>query len=375
MKKQTIKNAHSLPLLLGMFVLAACSALDDFGVFPCPEDGVCPRPLFCAQDIGCIKPDSLSVYPCSPKGQCPSSRLCVKDVGCAKLNECNLTPNTKVDCSDPSRPKCTVIADNLNVSFQCVAETGVARLNETCTRQYSGDLGFGRDNCATGLFCNSSVADPTLRCRQLCTSSPECNGWCLSSTNGLTKAKLGVCSASCTLNAQCAAGVSCRYADTISQQEGLGIACALDGPLLQGDECTTSGGSGECSRGTSCLGGLCRKHCSQNSDCGNEICDTDFIGTHVCTCGSNSYTDCGTGKSCKYTFLVFNSDVFSLPISTCTTDGTVAIGKPCSKNHDCVAHAVCYPTNVTTGAKTCLAVCDASHPCSGTQKCTNSVCQ
>src|SRR5579871_2005207 len=103
----------------------------------------------------------------------------------------------KQDCMNAGMPKCAIVDDGSGMgtlTTQCLAETGMKMLNDTCTRTGMGAMSIGMDDCAKGLFCsgNGPLLNPVVRhCKQICGKDGDCtNSKCL----GLTQIPpYGIC--------------------------------------------------------------------------------------------------------------------------------------------------------------------------------------
>lgn len=172
-------------------------------------------------------------------------------------------------CSDPDRPKCTVVSEDPGFRSSCVPQRGDVAIGESCERRVRGD-----DDCAPGGYCSplgqSFERDNRLVCQQLCKSSDECADGeaCLQL---LSEEMMGVCVPRCALFEDEACGAEeLRCAAAAQAGGGYFGYCEIFGSLGEGEACTLSS---QCGRGLSCelASQKCRYSCDEAHACPGDL--------------------------------------------------------------------------------------------------------
>jgi hypothetical protein len=344
------------------------------------EGGRCTSAGDCASNLACVEgvcralcdsshgcggrqcdtsqggPEGLcSPFPCDQNGICPQPLACVPGLGCAARDSCDPVLQ---DCTDPNRPKCTVVpvacagCPTGALGRQCVPLTGRQPLGGTCTSSVSG-----LDDCDKGLICDAFHSpDGRFTCRRLCSGPGDCSG---GTACAAIDDRNGLCESPCTLGAPCQAGLSsCR------SRQGLGAAggaaavllCSPDGPMgIPGGYCATPDATMGCGPGLDCVIYACARLCGPALACpSGEQCAqaAQDPGGH---CACSAFSACLAGESCK-------ADG-SEPTLTgiCTPDGSAGPEVYCHSNLDCPANQTCW--GASNEGFYCRSACDAAHPC------------
>lgn len=179
----------------------------------------------------------------------------------------------------------------------------------------------------------------------------------------------------------CPGGEKCTYVDE-DGMPGLERDCVGDfGGRQRGETCTRGAaglGHDDCAPGLFCSfigvlppdrGGsrLCRAMCDADTACpGTERCARQVEGPAMGFCGQpcDPFTACPSNMTCGDLYPSLEGDLAFFLV--CRVTGAVALGGACATNYDCGADAICFDF---LGPGSCLALCDATHPCAGTSQC------
>ena len=159
----------------------------------------------------------------------------------------------------------------------------------------------------------------------------------------------------------CEEGQGCRYAGASGVQQ-----CYPAGSTLAGAACDSSS---RCVAGSTCIAGLCRQYCAQDSDCSGvsatSRCAEAGFGTgtgnvpvfRICTeqCDSVSQSGCDVGEACHY--------AGASGAQFCYPAGKTQVGAACSEVLDCVPGSTCAGgtcTRYCTDDSQCVGVADGS---------------
>lgn len=193
-------------------------------------------------------------------------------------------PIKQTGCTAP-KSKCTALDDGSGgVIAGCIAPSGTAATDATCTRTSEDPAGIGSDDCAPGHYCSgigSFATPPQRHCRKFCGTDADCaTGQKCSSliadSGGTPTA--GICVPTCTpFGTDCAGGMNCSL--LIADMDG----AALYGTCRQ----VGTGAAGSACTGNECLADLvCADPTSSGSDSCVPMCDT----SHACATGTCTAT-------------------------------------------------------------------------------------
>lgn len=166
----------------------------------------------------------------------PCLETCASCATLGKLGECAPVTSKKPSGQGKSCPgegACVGFCDG--ISADCI----LPAQGETC----------GASSCANGVEQPASVCDGAGQCQSL--PSKDCGGFACDNTKG-------VCKTSCSSNNDCIPGASCNKATGI---------CSTGENTCQDDHTVkTAGGTLQPCKGR-CLAGVCSSSCSQQADC------------------------------------------------------------------------------------------------------------
>jgi hypothetical protein len=157
--------------------------------------------------------------------------------------------------------------------------------------------------------------------------------------------------------------------------------CIADGTVGEGMPCTRAQpntiSDDNCTKGLACTARgvgmtVCRKICKVDTDCPTMQKCTGYdsmVSTGLCSPSCKlGGTDCANGQSCNSVYS--GPGASTTGILLCGAVGSIAVGAMCDPTMpgQCAANLFCASTSMTGMTGVCLAFCDDTHPCPGSNE-------
>jgi hypothetical protein len=226
----------------------------------------------------------------------------------------------------------------------CEADSVCAACVQSATTACSQNAAY-----AAGVSCFNSNCSAECGSTSSSSSSGSSSGSSSSSSSGGGTCPAAPAGAACGVDPQC----GCPTGDKCDIAGSATAACVTAGTAAEGANCSLNT---DCAAGLTCLGGVCHAFCpTADVACPGGECVQAGEGQPqdlVCliSCGPAPET-CKAGQTCEVATLTATGAF----VSDCETPGTVAAGGTCTGNSDCGAGLGCIGM-----PSTCLQWCQLS---------------
>ncbi len=312
-------------------------------------DGCCPANCTTANDDDCQLNGTIFGSACSTDAECGVDNFCLTEADqgnpggyCSNVCQANADCGNNAFCSGGiCLPTCTTNAECRN-GYSCSDFFGSGN---TCVRDTN--LSAPGAGCAADTECQGSVFDAvcfeeatnpnfaggmcSLLClggdNDTCQDGANCTGVGLDA-NGNDQF---VCTASCTINADCRAGYVCTDFDGNGNNECWPGATGngLPGAACTGVQDCAGGADGLCANTPNFVDGYCTTDCTVLGCATGSNCTALSATANFCLDECTVNADCRTGYSCVD--MDNNNTNECFPIAS----GSGGIGSTCSAVQDC----------------------------------------